>query len=81
MKDWNRSRGSARSEYVVCLDNSDYEASLERHKIYRVIDDAAARAAGDTRIIDESGEDYLYPSERFVAISLSAEVEEAIAAD
>ena len=73
--------GRERSEYVVCIDNSDYAASLERHKIYHVIDDAAARAAGDTRVIDESGEDYLYPSERFIAINLPAEVEQALAAD
>lgn len=73
--------GRERSEFVVCVDNSDYAASLERHKIYRVIDDAAARSAGDTRNIDESGEDYLYPSERFIAISLPAGVEQALAAD
>lgn len=46
-----------------------------------VIDDAAARAAGDTRIIDESGEDYLYPSARFITISVPAELEKALAAD
>ena len=75
----SRNKGE-RGEYVVCLDNSDYEASLEKHKIYRMIDDDDARATGDTRIVDESGEDYLYPSERFIAISLSVEVEEALAA-
>ena len=73
--------GRERSEYVVCIDNSDYAASLQRHKIYRVIDDAAGRAAGDTRIIDESGEDYLYPSERFIPIILPAEVKEELAFD
>ena len=78
MKEANRQR---HSEYVVCIDNSDYAASLERHKIYRVIEDAAACATGDTRIVDESGEDYLYPADRFIQISVSAELEEALAAD
>lgn len=71
----------AHSGYVVCIDNADYAASLEKHKIYRVIDDAAADAAGDTRVIDESGEDYLYPADRFMQISVSAELESALAAD
>ncbi|MDE0448420.1 MAG: hypothetical protein OXH96_17285 [Spirochaetaceae bacterium] len=70
----------AHHQYVVCIDNSDYRASLERHKIYRVIEDDAACAMGDTRIIDESGEDYLYPADRFMQISVSAELEAALAA-
>ena len=43
--------------YVVCVDDADYPASLEKHKIYRVIDDAEAADNGDMRIVDESGED------------------------
>lgn len=78
MKKANR---GAHNDYVVCIDNSDYAASLEKHKIYRVIEDAAAYAEGDTRVIDESGEDYLYPSERFIHISVSAELEASLAAD
>lgn len=73
--------GGAHSDYVVCVDNSDYAASLEKHKIYRVIQDTAADAAGDIRVIDESGEDYLYPADRFMQISVSAELETALAAD
>ena len=73
--------GSPNFTYVVCIDNSDYAASLERHKIYRVIEDSAACAMGDTRVIDESGEDYLYPADRFMPISVSAELEAALAAD
>jgi len=53
-------------KFVVCIDNSEYPASLELHKIYRVIADEAAAREGDLRIIDESGEDYLYPAEWFV---------------
>ena len=67
------------SAYVVCIDDADYPASLEKHKIYRVIDDDAAADKGDIRIIDESGADYLYPAERFVAIALPAAVERSFA--
>jgi hypothetical protein len=52
---------------VICISNKGYPASLELHKVYRVIRDRHAEADGDLRVIDESGEDYLYPSSRFVA--------------
>ena len=54
--------------FAVCIDNRGYPASLELHKIYRVIRDDAAAADGDVRVIDESGEDYLYSADRFVEI-------------
>jgi hypothetical protein len=50
--------------------NEDYAASLERHKIYRVLPDPEAGKDGDIRIIDESGEDYLYPKNWFVLITV-----------
>jgi hypothetical protein len=50
-------------EFVVCLKNDGYAASLERHKIYRVLADPEAEKDGDLRIVDESGEDYLYPKD------------------
>jgi hypothetical protein len=65
--------------YVVCVDNDGYAASLEKHKIYRVLPDQDA-AEGDLRIVDESGEDYLYPAYRFVTIAVPAEVEKSLAA-
>ena len=68
-----------RVRYVVCIDNCDYRASLEKHKIYRVLPDEEAAADGDIRVIDESGEDYLYPQERFVAISVPAKVRRSLA--
>ena len=77
----NEANRRAHSGYVVCLDNADYAASLERHKIYRVIEDSAACAVGATRVIDESGEDYLYPADRFMQISVSAELVAALAVD
>ena len=67
--------------YAVCIDNTDYTASLEKHKIYRVVRDEAARDDGDLRVIDESGEDYLYPAARFVTISVPDEVEKSLALD
>lgn len=64
--------------FVVCVDNSGYAASLELHKIYRVVPDDRASADGDLRVIDESGEDYLFPADRFMDVALPAAVEKAI---
>ena len=66
------------SEFVVCINNSDYPASLELHEIYRVIADKEAEDEGDIRIIDESGEDYIYPSSYFVPIQVPQTVEESL---
>ena len=60
--------------FVVCVDNRGYPASLEQHKIYRSLPDAQAAADGDLRIVDESGEDYLYSEERFVSIDVPRKV-------
>src|SRR5690242_8011168 len=51
--------------FAVCIDNTDYTAALEVRKIYQVLPDAAAAARSYLRIIDESGEDYLYPRRMF----------------
>ena len=56
------------THFAVCIDNRGYPASLELHKIYRVLPDEDAAAEGDIRVIDESGEDYLYSADRFVEI-------------
>jgi len=61
--------------FAVCVDNSGYPASLDLHKVYRVIPSQAAEQDGDLRIIDESDEDYLYPDKCFVAIDLPQETE------
>ena len=53
---------------AICVDNTDYPASLELRKIYRVLSDAEADRDGDLRVIDESGEDYLYPADYFVIV-------------
>ena len=56
--------------FAICIDNSEYPASLELHKIYRVLPDQEAQADGDMRIIDESGEDYLFPADYFIPVDL-----------
>jgi hypothetical protein len=58
----------------VCIDNKGYSASLERHKIYRALPDSQAAADGDLRVVDESGEDYLYSASRFVPIDVPQKV-------
>lgn len=63
-----------KTRFAVCVDNSEYPASLEVHKIYRVVPDRDAEQDGDLRIIDESGEDYLYPEKYFLAIDLPLEI-------
>jgi hypothetical protein len=58
------------SRFAICVDNNEYPASLELHKVYRILPDDDAQADGDLRIIDESGEDYLFPAEFFVPVHL-----------
>jgi hypothetical protein len=65
-------------KFVVCINNADYPASLELHKIYRVLPDEDAAVDGDIRVVDESGEDYLYPGEWFVPIELPQAVEKSL---
>lgn len=64
--------------FAVCVNNAEYPASLELHKIYRLLPDETAEADGDLRIIDESEEDYLYPAEYFVSIELPQAVEKSL---
>jgi hypothetical protein len=64
--------------FAVCIRNEGYEASLELRKIYEVLDDADASAHQMVRVIDEEGEDYLYPAAWFVSIELPQDVEQAI---
>jgi len=66
------------TEYVVCIDNSDYPTSLKHYKIYKVVPDEDAAADGDVRAIDESGEDYLYSSGRFVPIRVPSSVKKSL---
>ena len=65
-------------DFVVCINNEGYPASLELHKIYRMVPDEDAATDDDIRVIDESGEDYLYPASYFAAIKVPAAVEESL---
>ncbi len=56
--------------FVLCIRNRGYPASLETRKVYRALEDKGAAARGLLRIVDESGEDYLYPSKLFVPIDV-----------
>jgi hypothetical protein len=69
---------NAPRRFAVCVKNKGYEASLERHKIYVVRPDPAAEKDGDIRIVDESGEDYLYPADWFVAVEVPKAVEASL---
>ncbi len=73
-------RDSARRspQFVVCVDNTGYPASLELHKIYRVVPDDDAAADGDIRVVDESGEDYLYPASYFTHITVPLSVRKSL---
>lgn len=66
-------------KYVICVNNDDYAASLEVRKLYESLPDDDAARHGQLRVIDESGEDYLYPASYFVAVDLPADVEKTIA--
>ena len=64
--------------FVVCVENKDYTASLELRKLYQVIGDEAAAKLHQIRVIDGSGEDYLYPEEYFVPVQLPHSAEKAV---
>lgn len=70
-----------RLRFVVCVRNEGYEASLERNKIYSVIPDNDAEHDGDLRVVDESGEDYLFSADRFVPIEVPAAVKASLRRD
>lgn len=71
-------RSAKSAVFAVCVRNDDYPASLELRKLYQVLDDEFASQHGMVRVIDESGEDYLYPNEFFVRVELPRAVEEQL---
>lgn len=70
----------ARRTFVVCVRNEGYEASLERRKIYQSLPDADAVKTRQIRVIDESGEDYLFPARYFRGIDLPPTLRQAVLA-
>jgi hypothetical protein len=69
-----------RTVYVVCLKNDGYPASLEVRKLYKSMPDPVARKQGLLRVVDESGEDYLFPANWFAKVSVAPTVRRALAA-
>ena len=69
---------TAEPRFAVCIRNEGYPASLELRKIYELRHDPAAERDGFVRVVDESGEDYLFPASHFVAVEFPAAVEEAL---
>jgi hypothetical protein len=64
--------------FVLCLENKDCQ-DLEKRKIYQMLPDDEAESEGFIRVIDESGEDYLYPRSYFILVHLPREAQEALA--
>ena len=71
---------SQTKQFVVCISNKGYPASLEKRKIYVVLKDANADKHQLLRIVDESGDDYLYPKTMFKPIALPRSVKQAVLA-
>lgn len=67
-------------QFVICIGNRGYRASLEKRKIYLVFRDPTAEKHGLVRVVDESGDDYLYPKSFFRAITLPQAIKKAVLA-
>ena len=68
----------SKKRFVICVRNTGYDASLDRRKVYEALPDRDAEKEGLVRVIDESGEDYLYPSAYFIAVDLPQAVQDAL---
>jgi hypothetical protein len=73
-----RENKQSRARYIICVKNKNYQSSLEVRKLYRVVTDISAESRGLLHVVDESGEDYLYPAGHFVPIELPKQVEDAL---
>jgi hypothetical protein len=70
-------RTRKKEQFVICVRNRGYAASLELRKVYRQLSDAQAEARNFIRVVDESGEDYLFPASLFVPIEIPQAAESA----
>ena len=64
--------------FANCIDNGEYAGTLELRKVYEILDDSTAAQRDHVRVIDESGEDYLYPSSWFVSVAVPEAVEQRL---
>jgi len=69
-----------KKRFAICVDNSGYEASLILRKVYEMLPDEAAARDDLFRVVDESGEDYLYHKSHFIVVDFPLEVEQALLA-
>lgn len=77
----SRSRSiSTKAQLLVCLRNEGYEVALEPRKIYAALPDADAKKHDQVRVVDESGEDYLFPASFFAPITLRGRAKKAVLA-
>jgi len=67
-----------KSKFELCVNNKGFEASLELRKLYEIVPDKEAERHAQVRVIDESGEDYLYPASYFAPVRLLAETRNKI---
>jgi len=67
-------------KWIVCVNHEGYPASLQARKLYSAVEDETAENLGFLRVIDESGEDYLYPKERFVQVDIAEPLEQQLLA-
>ncbi len=67
-----------KKHFMICVENRGYEASLEIRKIYEVLIDREAEKHRQIRVVDESGEDYLYPGKNFAPVRLPSETKEKL---
>jgi hypothetical protein len=72
------SRRTKTHDFAVCIRNKGFAVSLEVRKLYPVLNDADAEANGLIRVIDESGDDYVYPARLFQRIALPNEIQRAL---
>ena len=70
-----------KQRFVLCVNSGTYKASLEPRKVYRVLKDPTAEAKSLLRVVDDSGEDYLFPARLFVPIDVPAKAVPVFAAE
>jgi hypothetical protein len=69
---------SETKHFAICIHNGEYGGTLELRKVYEVLEDASADRRNYMRVIDESGEDYLYPKSWFVSVAVPENVEQLL---
>ena len=69
---------SQSKQFAICINNGEYAGTLELRKVYEVLDDESAAKRNYMRVIDESGEDYLYPCAWFVPVAVPENVEQLL---